>query len=76
MYRTIITIRSDATQEMLTAIHGTATKAFHNRAGKLENVSKDIYTLIFEGDSSAYPCLELGTFAIKDSADIFVVNRQ
>jgi hypothetical protein len=70
MYRTIITIRSDTPQELLTVIHETAAKAFHNRAGKLENIGKDIYTLIFEGDSGAYPCLELGTFAIKDSAGI------
>ena len=70
MYRTIITIKSDTPQEMLTAIHETAAKAFHNRAGKLENISKEAYMLIFEGDSGAYPCLELGTFAIKDSAGI------
>ena len=70
MYRTIITIKSDTSQEILTAMHEAAAKAFHNRAGELENVSKGIYTLIFEGNSGVYPCLELGTFAIKDTAGI------
>ena len=55
---------------MLTAIYEAAAKAFHNRAGKLENISKEAHMLIFEGDSGAYPCLELGTFALKDTVGI------
>jgi hypothetical protein len=69
MYKNIITIKNDAPNEKLLPIYEIAVNAFNNRAGKLENTSKNPYILVFEGGDNYYACLEIGMFELKDNKD-------
>ncbi|MGP1411952.1 MAG: hypothetical protein ACTTKD_08975 [Peptoanaerobacter stomatis] len=69
MYKTTIKIKNTVPEEKANAINILADKLFNNRGGILKNISKDKYTLIFEGeDESAFACMGLGNldlYAIK-----------
>ena len=65
MYRTVITIKSDVTNDVLVGLRNEAIRAFDNRAGKVDNVSKDPYVFIFEGEERFYGCLSLGRLDLR-----------
>lgn len=61
MYKTIITIKDDVSEETLNKLHAIAAKAFCNRAGMAENASSNPRVLEFEGNNeNSYGCLQLG----------------
>jgi len=64
MYKTIIKIRKNLPFNAVNSIQNVAADAFDNRAGKLANISKDPYVLIFEGEEKDYGCLQLGILAL------------
>ena len=67
MYKNIITIKNDTPSEKLLSVCEIATNAFDNRAGKLENTSKNPYILVFKGGDNYYACLEVGMFELRDN---------
>ena len=64
MYRTIITIKNDVTNDVLQILRNEVIRAFNNRAGKLGNASQDPYVFIFEGEEQFYSCLRLGVLTL------------
>ena len=70
MYRTIIQFKKDTSVEDLLKLKEMAEKAFDNRAGKLSNVSLDLYTLVYQGEEEDEPCLDLGMLDL-DKRDFF-----
>ena len=66
MYRTIIQFKKDTSVEELLELKEIAEKAFDNRAGKVSNVSLDLYTLIYQGGEEDRPCLDLGMLDLDD----------
>lgn len=57
MYRTVIKLKDNLPEDKLIKIHKIANLCYDNNAGKIENSSKDKYTLIFEGDQdNHYGC--------------------
>ena len=65
MYRTIIQFKKDTSVDDLLKLKEMAEKAFDNRAGKLSNVSLDLYTLIYQGEEDDEPCLDLGMLDLR-----------
>ena len=66
MYRTIIQFKKDTSIEELLELKEIADKGFDNRAGKVSNVSLDLYTLIYQGGEESFGCLQLGVFDLED----------
>ena len=67
MYKNIIDIKNDTPSEKLLSISEIAADAFNNRAGRLQNTSKNPHILVFEGGDNYYACLELGMFELRDN---------
>ena len=66
-YRSIIEIDRNISGDELVAITKVIESAFRNRAGTVENRSKDPFVFIFEGDEKLYGCLHLGAFDIAEN---------
>lgn len=65
MYRTTITLKDGLTKERIEEIHKIAEEEFDNRIGKLENVSTDKNTLIFESEKEDYlTCIMLANLGL------------
>lgn len=65
MYSTVIEIRNDIESDMLRQLKLDIESAFANRAGTVENISKEPYRFEFVGDEDAYGCLEIGSLNLK-----------
>ncbi|MDR3021839.1 MAG: hypothetical protein LBU60_04110 [Clostridiales bacterium] len=65
MYKSIITLKKDLSQDKIQQIHELCDKAYDNRCGKLTNQSNDPFVLHYE---SKDPCgaLMLGQLNIAD----------
>ncbi len=64
MYKNIIDIRREVSQEDLQVLMSMADKAFDNRAGKVENSSTSPYRLVYQGGEGEYGCLNLGMLSL------------
>lgn len=73
MYKVVIDIRKNVSKQTLEALMKRADKAFDNRAGKVENVSKMPYRLSYEGGEEYFGALDLGALALEKEKD-FVDN--
>lgn len=71
MYRTIITLKPEMTQEVLKEIKQIIESAFKNRAGELRNISDDLCHFIFEATEEEYGALELGALSLEEN-DFFL----
>lgn len=72
MYRSIIEIDRNVSKEELEEITRTISAAFRNRAGTIENKSKDPFVFIFEGiDEPGWSCLMLGDLEVAKNKQIF-----
>lgn len=70
MYQTIITFKSDLSNEVLLRMRQTANgAAFCNRAGCLLGNENSPHELVFASDDSGYACLELGTLALREKKE-------
>lgn len=67
MYKNIIDIRREVSQEDLQALMSMADKAFDNRAGKVENSSDSPYRLVYQGGEGEYGCLNLGMLSLSNA---------
>lgn len=65
MYGVIIELKHDITSDKLQRLRDIIENAFVNRAGKVENISKEPYRFEFVGDEREYGCLHLGIFALE-----------
>jgi hypothetical protein len=65
MYKSVIDIRGEVSQNLLRTLSIMADKAFNNRAGQVRNMSKKPYRLSFEGGEQDFGCLELGMLALE-----------
>lgn len=65
MYRNVIDIQKEISRDILSVLAAMADKAFDNRAGKVSNVSKSPYRLVYEGGEEEYGCLEVGMLNLK-----------
>ncbi len=68
MYKNVIDIRREVSQEDLQILMSMADKAFNSRAGKVENSSTSPYRLIYQGGEREYGCLEVGMLNLKREA--------
>lgn len=68
MYSTVIEIRNDVSEDMLRQLKLDIESAFVNRAGTVENISKEPYRFEFAGDEGAYGCLEIGLLTLKEDS--------
>ncbi len=75
MYKNVIDIRKEVSQDDLKVLMSMADKAFNNRAGKVENVSTSPYRLVYEGGEREYGCLNLGLLSLCDNVN-FVSDVQ
>lgn len=66
MYKTIIEFKKDTSINDLLKLKEIAEKAFDNRAGKISNVSLDLYKLVYQGEEKDEPCLDLGMLSLGD----------
>ncbi|MCD8106764.1 MAG: hypothetical protein LUE20_02220 [Oscillospiraceae bacterium] len=64
MYKNVIDIRREVSQEDLQVLMSMADKAFDNRAGKVENSSTSPYRLVYQGGEREYGCLNLGMLSL------------
>lgn len=69
MYKSVIDFREDISKNKLEELIKRAEKAFDNRAGKVQNVSKMPYRLSYEGGEEYFGCLELGMLTLEDEKD-------
>ena len=69
MYKSVIDICKEVSQNTLEVLIAKADKAFTNRAGKVQNVSQIPYRLSYEGDEQDFGCLELGMLALEKEKD-------
>jgi hypothetical protein len=68
MYRTIIKLKKELSQEMINEVTSIALDHYDNFAGKLDNISKDPYVILFEGVSEKdFACMDLGTVNLAGS---------
>ncbi|MCC8131079.1 MAG: hypothetical protein LUC38_03185 [Oscillospiraceae bacterium] len=67
MYKNIIDIRREVSQEDLQVLMSMADKAFDNRAGKVENSSDSPYRLVYQGGEGEYGCLNLGMLSLSNA---------
>ena len=65
MYKTIIRLNDNVSEEQLYILSQVIEKAFVNRAGSLKNVSTHSHEFIFQGDEAFYGCLNLGMFSLR-----------
>ena len=70
MYKAIIEINNNVSDDVLIATKNIIESAFDNRLGKVKNSSLEPYRLIFTGDENKYGCLEVGLFALKKHTDV------
>ena len=66
MHKTIIKIKKSTPPAKVKIINAIIRGLFNNRAGKVQNSSKDPYTLIFKGTEKDWGCIDLGTLALED----------
>lgn len=66
MHKTIIKIKKSTPPAKVKIINAIIRGLFNNRAGKVQNSSKDPYTLIFKGTEKDWDCIDLGTLALED----------
>lgn len=66
MYKVIIELNRNITDEELKKLTEIITNAFDNRGGCVKNTSTEKYHFLFEGDEKDYGCLDLGTIILKD----------
>ena len=69
MYKSVIEIKEDIAPGTLDKLAMIADQAFHNRAGRVRNVSRTPYCFSFEGSEKDYGCLELGMLALEERKD-------
>ncbi len=69
MYKNVIQIKKDVTEDVLKSLSIIAERAFDNRVGRVQNVSDIPYLLVFQGDEDDYGCLNLGMLNLWDNKD-------
>lgn len=69
MYKSVIDIRKDVSESKLNQLLKMADRAFDNRVGKVQNMSKIPYQLSYEGEEAMFGCLELGMLALEEAND-------
>jgi len=74
VYKTIIKIKEDLTQEIINEIQDVSQQDFNNRAGRVENSSDNRYVMIFEGDDSLIGCLQLGIISLHEKIADYVTS--
>ena len=65
MYKIIIEINESVSSKTLKYLNVMIENAFDNRVGKVKNSSESSYYLVYEGDESKYPCLEIGMLILR-----------
>ena len=74
MYRETIILKKDLEDDVLQSLKEKASKYYNNRAGVLENISKEKNIIIFQGNNeNAYETMSLGSLNLYDNTD-FVSN--
>lgn len=73
MYKIIIEINESVSSKTLKYLNVMIENAFDNRVGKVKNSSESSYYLVYEGDESKYPCLEIGMLILKRQPE-FLTN--
>lgn len=69
MYKNVIEIKKTVPEAKLRELAAAAERAFHNRAGKVQNVSTAPYMLVYEGGEGEYGCLNLGMLSLSGEKD-------
>lgn len=71
MYIETIKFNKELSDEKLNELRRITNKAFDNRMGKIESISVDKYTLIFQGSGEiAYGVLHLGALDLFDEKEV------
>lgn len=66
MYKTIIKLSKELSEEKAAEFVQMANKAFDNRAGRVENTSEEKNVLIYDGREEDYGCIHLGILDLHD----------
>jgi hypothetical protein len=76
MYKTLIDLNQNVSNEVLGRLSSIVVNAFNNRAGSLINVSSNPYRFVFEGEEDDYGCLQLGNLALDKNQEFrkYVIN--
>ena len=68
MYKVIIELKKDISEDVLKQLTEVINAAFENRGGKVSDSRTDsLYRFEFAGDYSEYGCLDLGTVLLKEN---------
>lgn len=65
MYKVIIELNRNITDEELKTLTETINKTFDNRAGCVKNTSTEKYHFLFEGEEDKFGCMQLALVTLK-----------
>ncbi len=75
IYKSVIQIRPETSEDILNELRAKADRAFSNRAGTVVNMSKDPYKFVYEGREEEYGCLNIGMLElVKDKQFLSFVS--
>ena len=75
IYKYVIQINPEATEDRLNELRAKADRAFSNRVGTVVNISKDPYKFVYEGGEEERGCLDVGMLElVKDKQFLAYVS--